>query len=247
MKTITKIRILGLDFFNGDVTDVVTSLQSGGLLVVPAAPALVKINKDHAYYESLAHADIIIPDSGFMSLLWNLGHKQKINRISGLEFLITFLENKEVRCKPDFFLVNPSSKDSFSNTKYLNSRGFLMSPDMSYVAPFYKQPDIEDRSLLAILEKNQPKYIIINIGGGTQEKLGYYLKKNLSYKPAIICTGAAIAFLTGQQVPIPMWADRLYMGWLFRCVENPSLYIPRYFNAFKLARMIMASKKYSIV
>jgi UDP-N-acetyl-D-mannosaminuronic acid transferase (WecB/TagA/CpsF family) len=89
--------------------------------------------------------------------------------------------------------------------------------------------------LLNNIESKKPKYIIINLGGGTQEKLGAYLKTHLSYKPAIICTGAAIAFLTGQQASIPTWGDKFFLGWLFRCIQNPKLYVPRYFKAFRLA------------
>ncbi len=54
------------------------------------------------------------------------------------------------------------------------------------------------------------------------------------HKPAIICTGAAIAFLTGRQAQIPNWADRFFLGWLFRCMDQPKLFIPRYLYALKL-------------
>lgn len=48
-----KLEILGIHFFNGNTEEVVDKLKSGGLLVVPAAPALITIEKDHAYYRSL--------------------------------------------------------------------------------------------------------------------------------------------------------------------------------------------------
>ena len=58
--------------------------------------------------------------------------------------------------------------------------------------------------------------MIINLGGGVQEKLGLYLKRNLNHETKIICTGAAIAFLTGLQANIPNIVDKIYMGWLWR-------------------------------
>lgn len=242
MNTITKTRILGLNFFNGTASEVVQFLKLGGLLVVPSAPALVKISEDPNYYESLHSADIIIPDSGFMSLIWNLRAKQKINRISGLAFLKTFFNDAEVKESKTLFLVNPSLEESKANIAWLNQSGIGASEDLSYIAPMYRQPVIEDEELLMKLEVAKPDYIVINLGGGIQEKLGSYLKKNLSYSPAIICTGAAIAFLTGKQARIPKWIDRLYMGWLLRCFENPAVFVPRYFSAFKLARMMMTEK-----
>ena len=126
MNVTKDVKILGLDFFNGETKDVVESLKSsGGLLVVPAAPALVKIKEDPAYYESLLNADIIIPDSGYMALLWNLRKKEKINRISGLEFIKEFVENEEVKKDGAIFLVNPTPKDARLNSEYLTKQGFI--------------------------------------------------------------------------------------------------------------------------
>jgi N-acetylglucosaminyldiphosphoundecaprenol N-acetyl-beta-D-mannosaminyltransferase len=237
------MKILGIDFYNGNIQGVVHSLKAGGLLLVPAAPALVTIEEDSVYYDALKSADIVIPDSGYMALIWNLISKDKIRRISGLEFIIAFFADKDVRKDADIFLIHPRTKDAESTHNYLQSKGFDISEDRSYVAPMYEKDLVEDPSLIEIIEKVKPRYIIINIGGGVQEKLGAYLKRQLSYKPAIICTGAAIAFLTGEQVHIPIWADKLFFGWLFRCIHRPRLYIPRYAKAFRLILLILNHEK----
>jgi UDP-N-acetyl-D-mannosaminuronic acid transferase (WecB/TagA/CpsF family) len=106
-----------------------------------------------------------------------------------------------------------------------------------YEAPRYGG-EIEDLALLKRVEDLRVKHIVITIGGGTQELLGLYLKRNLNCLPAIHCIGAAIAFLSGDQVKIPDWADRLYLGWLFRCVSAPSRYVPRYWSAVKLVPLL---------
>ena len=95
MKNHATLKILGIDFINGSAADVVDILKNGGLLVVPAAPALINIKKDPDYYNALLSADVVIPDSGYMALLWNMLHRKKIKRISGLEFLINFFNDKE--------------------------------------------------------------------------------------------------------------------------------------------------------
>jgi UDP-N-acetyl-D-mannosaminuronic acid transferase (WecB/TagA/CpsF family) len=228
------IRILGIDFYNGRVNGVVNSLKSGGLLVVPSAPGLASIKNDITYYNSLQTADIAIADSGYMSLLWNLTHNRKVNRISGLEFLIAFFADKDVKESSKILLVNPRQKEADANLAFLNGEGFNLTHENSYVAPMYDKGKIEDAELLSFIEEKKPKYIMLNLGGGVQEILGAYLKANSSYKPAIICTGAAIAFLTGQQAHIPTWADKFFLGWLIRCIEKPKMYIPRYLAAFKL-------------
>jgi hypothetical protein len=39
-------------------------------------------------------------------------------------------------------------------------------------------------------------------------------------------------------VRIPHWADRLYLGWLLRCLANPVRFIPRYWAARKLVGLL---------
>ena len=58
----------------------------------------------------------------------------------------------------------------------------------------YPAGPLEDAALLARIEARKPKFVMLNIGGGTQERLGHFLRSRLSYRPAIICTGAAVAF-----------------------------------------------------
>ncbi|MGE9292288.1 MAG: WecB/TagA/CpsF family glycosyltransferase, partial [Puniceicoccales bacterium] len=84
------------------------------------------------------------------------------------------------------------------------------------------------------IEQRRPRFVFNNIGGGIQERLGYGLRQQLTYRPAIICTGAAIAFFTGQQANIPGWVDRLHLGWLARIAAAPCRYLPRYLAAVKL-------------
>lgn len=239
MKDQERIKILGINFFNGNEQEVLQNLvKNGGLLVVPAGPALVNIREDAAYYRSLLNADIIIPDSGYMSLLWNLTHKSKINRLSGLEFIQAFVHDKQVKATDQILLVDPNEKESARNKTLLIEKGFKEKAIISYLAPMYGKNDVADAALLTLVNQHKPKYILINIGGGTQEKLGLYLKEYLSYKPAIICTGAAIAFLTGAQANIPSWGVKAYLGWFFRCLHQPKIFIPRYLKAFPLAALI---------
>jgi len=138
-------------------------------------------------------------------------------------------------------MVDPRPKEATANLAYLNNNGFNISDDMSYVAPMYGKHKVEDAELLAYIEEKKPEFVIINLGGGIQEKLGAYLFNNLTYRPGIICTGAAIAFLTGHQADIPNWADKLSMGWLCRVIDNPNLYLPRYLKSFRLLSLMLHS------
>ncbi|WP_428658472.1 WecB/TagA/CpsF family glycosyltransferase [Runella sp.] len=233
------VTILGVKFVNGSVDKVFDYLnENGGLLTAPAAPSMLSLTTDHVYYNALKNSDVVIPDSGFMVLSWNLISKEKIEKISGLKFINYFISHLNKLRFNSLFLVNPTELDTMINKQFFIQRGLAIPSDNLYTAPFYNG-NIEDDILLSKIEAKKPFWVLINIGGGTQEQLGHYLRRNLSYRPAIICTGAAIAFKTGRQTHIPKWVDKLYLGWLARCISNPKVYIPRYMKGFKLLHLIL--------
>jgi N-acetylglucosaminyldiphosphoundecaprenol N-acetyl-beta-D-mannosaminyltransferase len=238
------IKILGIKFFNEKVDNCYSYLKMyGGLLTVPSGPGLASIYKDPVYYQSLLNSDLVIADSGYMALIWNNISKEKVKRISGLAFINYFVEAYPTeRDFKQVFLVNPTPEDQSANLSYFQSFGISISTKNCYIAPMYQQHQIIDNELLKILELQMPHWIYLNIGGGVQEILGSWLKDNLSYKPAIICTGAAIAFKTGRQVDIPLWADKFYLGWLFRILSSPSKYYKRYLDALPLASILLNDK-----
>lgn len=230
-------QILGIRFFGGDVGTAVERMAQGGLLVVPAAPALKDIASSRAYREALTNADVAITDSAFMILLWNLLEHDHLKRVSGLKYLRELLSRPDVREPGNTMWIMAGEASAQTNADWLASQGISVSPECVYVAPMYGSR-IEDPALVEHLQKHPVRHIVVTLGGGTQERLGLYLKRALDYTPAIHCIGAAIAFLSGDQVKIPNWADRFYLGWLFRCMSSPSRYVPRYWSAFLLFPML---------
>lgn len=249
ISSIRKTKILGIEFFNESVEECYRHLsKNGGLLTVPSGPGLASIPNDSVYYHSLLNSDLVIADSGYMALIWNLISKNKINRISGLAFINYFVEffPNEITQK-QIFLVNPTPDEQKANLTYYQSLGVSITEENCYLAPMYKAGKILDESLLGILNTQQPHWVFLNIGGGVQEILGSWLKDNLNYKPAIICTGAAIAFKTGKQVDIPVWADKLYLGWLFRILSSPKKYYKRYLEAIPLAQLLLKYRENKVI
>jgi UDP-N-acetyl-D-mannosaminuronic acid transferase (WecB/TagA/CpsF family) len=232
-------RILGIDFFDGSAHAAIAIMRNGGLLVIPAAPALKDLDHNLDYRESLLTADLAITDSAFMVLIWNRLQSQPIKRLSGLEYLRALLLEPDVRQPGNTLWIMASPVSAKRNLDWLRGQGITVPEDNIYIAPIYGSASISDPALLERLNRIRPQHVIMTIGGGTQERLGLYLKRNLAYRPAIHCIGAAIAFLSGDQVHIPVWADRFYLGWLFRSVAQPKRYVPRYWGAFKLLPIML--------
>ena len=230
-------QILGVRFCLGEADEIISRLGSGGLLVVPSAPSFMEIVRNEEYRDAVTNADVAITDSALMVLLWNWLENDSIGRLSGLKYIRALLQEEEVRTPGRTFWVMAGRKSAEKNLSWLKSQGIEVPAECVYYAPLYTGK-IEDPELIEKLQLLRPKHVVITVGGGTQERLGFYLKRNLENLPAIHCIGAAIAFLSGDQVRIPNWADRLYLGWLFRCISSPRRYVPRYFSALRFIPLL---------
>jgi len=235
-------QILGIRFIIGDARDVIDRVsRQGGLVVVPAAPALTNLTHDKEYREALLGADFAIADSALMVLIWNLIQRDRIPKLSGLKYLRALIEREEFCEAGSTFWIMPTAASARRNVRWLNDNGIYVGSENVFIAPMYGA-SVVDEDLLRQIEKRRPRHIVVGLGGGTQERLGLYLKRHLSYKPAIHCIGAAVAFLSGDQVHIPVWVDQAGLGWLWRSASNPPLYIPRYWAARHLAGMIFRDR-----
>ena len=235
---ISSCQILGIRFFNGDVDEAVASMfGKGGFLVAPSGTCFARLREDETYRHAVVGADLAIADSGLMVVLWRLLRREKVHRISGFKYLKHLVGKLKGEGNTTVCWVLPSESARQKLLDWSSRERFSIKRENCYVAPQYG-PDVEDRNLLSLIEQQRPAHVIIAIGSGAQEKLGYYLRENLSYRPAIHCIGAALGFLTGDQVSIPEWADRLYLGWLCRLVAQPRVFIPRLSRAVELPLLI---------
>lgn len=231
--------ILGVRFFVGSAEDAVKIGTQGGLVVVPAAPALVDLKNDAHYREALFNADLAITDSGLMVLVWQLLSRKRISRVSGLRYLKLLFEQQALHPDESVVWIMPSVSARDQNLHWLHSQNHEFTADDCYVAPFYGPGPIKDDALVEFVTKRKPRHIVICLGGGTQERVGLMLKRQCDFRPCIHCIGAAIGFLTGNQVRIPNWADRFFLGWFFRCLGEPRKFVPRYWKGCRLVPMLI--------
>ena len=230
-----------IKFLNINDSDFNQIIKKNGLFLFPSGPGLSTILYEKKYHNSLKKADFVFFDSGFFVLLLNILKNIKVNKFSGYKFfkkLKLFLKKKPT----SIFLIDPNYKLSKNNGILIKNLGFKKKNINQYVAPIYNTKNLKDIYLLKTLNKIKPKIILVNIGGGTQEILGLYLKKKLNFKTKIICTGAAISFFTGDQAPNNDFIDRFHLGWLLRIIFNPKRFLLRYISTLRLFAIVLSNK-----
>lgn len=201
-------------------------------------PALVKLRHDEGYRRAVVEADVAIADSGWMVLLWLVLRGRKLNRVSGLKYLECLAAQIFADKNETALWILPSGSARTRARDWLERNHVLLDGDELYVVPVYGMT-VEDTQMIELVSRCRPKHIIVGIGGGTQEKLGLYLREHCDYRTAIHCIGAALGFLTGDQPPIPDWADKFYFGWLLRLLREPRAFLPRYLSIKELPDMML--------
>ena len=237
---ISKIIFKKIRFNNVNPKNFDKYIVKKGLFVFPAGPALASINQSNKYYESLRKADLVFFDSGFFVLLLKFFKNISVKKFSGYKFISLFLDYLKKNKNKSVFCIDPNLKFSRSNKILFNNLG--VKRIYNYLAPKYKTKKLSDKKLLEKIKKIRPDFIITNIGGGRQEILGLYLKKNLKIKTTILCTGAAISFVTKDQAPINNLVDQFYLGWFVRLIFNPLVFLRRYLYSLRLIPMVIFSK-----
>lgn len=72
--------------------------------------------------------------------------------------------------------------------------------------------------------------------------MAFYIKKNAHKKTIIICSGAALSFITGEQAKITDLYDKYYLGWFRRLLFNPMVFYKRVLKSFPLFFLVLREK-----
>ena len=233
------IEFFTIKFHNFSFYEIQAKFNEKCLICAPSGPGLSDLENDIEYKNALIDSDVNIFDSGIFVIFLRLV-KIKVNKYSGYLFLkdiINYMVNKKIN---NYLFIDPSIEESKKNKEYMTV--LIPSNIKAYIAPFYKK-NTDDYKLLHIIKTKKPRVIVINLGGGIQERLGAFIKKNIDYPAIIVCTGAAVSFLTKTQAPINNFVDKYFMGWLWRCFYNPKFFVPRYFKAIRFIPFFFCNKK----
>ncbi len=240
-------KILGINFHIGSANEVLEfCCHNKGLVIAPSAPSLVDGFSNKYFYMCMINANHAIVDSALIAIMWSLYKIKLTPKVSGLKYTKLLISNYLSKELEKTFWIMPTRDSSKKLISYFSHQSLNLQENQIYVAPKYRSGEIMDDELITQIEKNQPTHIVIGLGGGTQERVGYLIKTRFGASFTIHCIGAAIGFITGDQVKIPEWADRTGLGWLMRCISNPVIYGKRYLKALKIIPIFIWFRQHKI-
>lgn len=199
------------------------------ILVTPNAGHLVNISANTDLSNIYSTADLSLIDGWPIAIAASKASKTKVNRVTGSDLLPELFTqlNKDIRIGIiggyDESLIRQTLESKFPN---LN----IQIIDTSQ----WSNSVYDVRRLRELVQYNALSIVLLCLGHPKQELLANELR-NYDWAGSrpdwILCVGATIDFLTGQQNRAPKIFQKVGLEWFYRLVTNPSKFSERYLKA----------------
>jgi N-acetylglucosaminyldiphosphoundecaprenol N-acetyl-beta-D-mannosaminyltransferase len=232
----TKVNLGSLKVDALSQEEVITQIKSKilrsiepNIIVTPNAGHLTNIFDNPELSEIYSTAELSLIDGWPIALAAKNASKLKVTRVTGSDLLPELFSQltKDVRVGivggNDESLIRQSLETRFPN---LNIQIIDTSQWTNSV--------YDIRRLRELVQYNALSIVLLCLGHPKQELLAKELK-NYDWAGSrpdwIMCVGATIDFLTGEQKRAPRFIQKFGLEWFFRLITNPKKFTQRYVNA----------------
>jgi N-acetylglucosaminyldiphosphoundecaprenol N-acetyl-beta-D-mannosaminyltransferase len=232
----TKVNLGSLKVDALSQEEVITQIKSKllksvepNIMVTPNAGHLTNILDNPELSEIYSTAELSLIDGWPIAVATKNASKLKITRVTGSDLLPELFSQltKDVRVGiiggNDESLIRESLESKFPD---LN----IQIIDTSQ----WTNSIYDIRRLRELVQYNALSIVLLCLGHPKQELLAKELK-NYDWAGSrpdwIMCVGATIDFLTGEQKRAPKPFQKIGLEWLFRLITNPKKFTQRYLNA----------------
>ncbi|MBD8028600.1 WecB/TagA/CpsF family glycosyltransferase [Ureibacillus sp. Re31] len=198
--------------------------------VVTANPELVSFaNKEPKYFNTLNHADFILPDGIGVVIASKIINQPLKERVAGFDLMGELLKKAENQGLKVYLL---GAKESTIEKAYLNIK--TQHPKLNIVGKHHGYIDVNDEELVQEMIRLEPDLVFVGLGFPRQE---YWIENHLGKfkKGLFMGVGGSFDVWGGEVKRAPQkWID-LNLEWLYRLIKQPT----RFKRMLVLPRFIM--------
>jgi N-acetylglucosaminyldiphosphoundecaprenol N-acetyl-beta-D-mannosaminyltransferase len=199
------------------------------ILVTPNAGHLTNIFNNPELSEIYSTAELSLIDGWPIAVAAKNASKLKITRVTGSDLLPELFTHLTKDIRVGIIGGNNESLIRQSLESRFPELNIQIIDTSQWTNSVY---DI--RRLRELVQYNALSIVLLCLGHPKQELLAKELK-NYDWAGSrpdwIMCVGATIDFLTGEQKRAPRFFQKIGLEWFFRLVTNPKKFIQRYLNA----------------
>jgi exopolysaccharide biosynthesis WecB/TagA/CpsF family protein len=195
-----------------------------GYVVTPNVDHLIRYHDDSAFRSTYADAAYVLLDSRFLAYILRASTGLSIRVCTGSDLTQQLFESV-IRFKDKIVLVGGSTAqaDCLKKKYSLNDLRHF-NPPMGFI----NRPECVEECLQFIEAQSPFRFCFLAVGAPQQELLAQMLKLRGKTLGLVLCTGAAINFLTGAERRAPRWIQLAGFEWAYRLIQDPPRLARRY-------------------
>ena len=217
--------VFGLSFTNITLeklgNEILAGMHSKKIIVTPNVDHIVRFHRDLEFGCIYSKSDLFVNDSRVLKLLSAFGLDRIKTLVTGSDLTRWLFENSGQNLAVTIIGSSKATVTSIrENFPHIKINHF--NPIMGFI-----EDKAEVEKTLLFCEKNPADIFFLAVGSPRQEILASMLKARIEHG-ALLCIGASLLFLSGEEVRAPRLFQLLHVEWLFRLLQNPNRLYKRY-------------------
>lgn len=201
-----------------------------GVLVTPNLDHLIKLQKDHEFYEAYQKAEWVVCDSRILYFLSKLMKRSFPEAIPGSSFFTAFYEFHKADPNCKIFLLGAREGIARKAMERINERVGRQIVVGAHSPSFgFEKKEEECEELVDIVNNSGANVVLVGVGAPKQEKWIMRWKDKMPNVDLWMALGATIDFEAGTLKRAPLLYRKIGMEWLYRFFKEPKRLFRRYF------------------
>ncbi|MHB1143258.1 MAG: WecB/TagA/CpsF family glycosyltransferase, partial [Sulfuricaulis sp.] len=195
-----------------------------GYVVTPNADHMIRLREDASFRALYAAASYILLDSRFLAHVLRITKGLHLPVCTGSD-LTEKLFSDVISPDDPLVLIGGSDEQARKLGERYGLRNLAhFNPPMGFI----RDPEAVE-TCLRFIEAHSPfRFCLLAVGAPQQEAIAHLLKTRAIARGLVLCIGASINFLTGDERRAPMWMQRSGMEWSYRLMQAPRRMAKRY-------------------
>lgn len=195
---------------------------NGAIIATPNVDHVVRYHNNEEFKDIYKRIDYLVNDSRILKLLSSLGVTNRIRSlIPGSD--LTKLLFQHAKPGTVFSVIGASEQTiEVVRLKYPNVKIEHYNPPMGFISS-----EAEIKKCMRFIDESSSSVIFFAVGSPRQEELALRVK-GTGNTSVLLCIGASILFLSGEEKRAPKILQYLHLEWLFRLLNNPKRLARRY-------------------
>ncbi len=222
---INKTTFAGIRFDDYQLNELVTHLfatDATKTVVTPNVDHVVRANEDPVLLDLYATADISVNDSRVLTKLAGLVGLRVGPVVPGSDLTRTIIEQLSGTDIPVTMIGSSPEAIDKIRQKYALKKLHHYNPPMGFI----NSPE-EVNKCIDFMLAHPSKFIFLAVGSPRQELLARQARE-AGATGILLCIGASLMFLSGEEIRAPRIIQKMSLEWLFRMVQSPRRLAKRY-------------------